>query len=243
METFAIIQARMGSTRLPGKVLKDLNGATMLQRVVARTRRANSLADVLVATSTDPADDVVVKECDRLSIRYFRGSESDVLDRYYRAALSLGAKVFVRITSDCPLIDPSVIDRTVSAFYSSGADYAANILQRTYPRGLDTEVFTLEGLERCWREAKDEYQRVHVTPYFYQHPEIFRLHSVTGSQNFSMYRWTVDTPEDLRFIQAVYAQLGPGDEFGWEDVLDLVQREPQLSAINQSVAQKALHEG
>ncbi len=243
MKTVAIIQARMGSTRLPGKVMQDIEGATMLARVVSRTRRATSLTGVIVATSTEDGDRPVVEECGRLGVPCFRGNESDVLDRYYRAGQSCGANVVVRITSDCPLIDPSVIDKTVAEFHSHPSDYASNTLHRSYPRGLDTEVFTMVGLERCWREAKDSYQRVHVTPYFYQHPALFRLHSVEGERDFSANRWTVDTPEDLQFIREIYNRLGPGDSFGWREVLELLEREPALRAINESITQKALHEG
>lgn len=243
MKTVAIIQARIGSTRLPGKVMQDLNGATMLARVVNRTRQAASLSDVMVATSTEAGDQAVVEESARLGVPCFRGSEDDVLDRYYRAALTTGADVVVRITSDCPLIDASVIDKTVREFESQRPDYASNTLRRSYPRGLDTEVFTIDGLERCWREAKDSYQRIHVTPYFYQNPALFRLHSVEGERDFSANRWTVDTPEDLQFVRKIYKRLGPGDSFGWLEVLDLLEREPALRAINESITQKALHEG
>ncbi len=243
MRTTAIIQARMGSTRLPGKVMKDLCGAPMLERVVNRTRRATSLSDVVVATTTAPADQAVVDECERLGIPCFRGNETDVLDRYFQAAKELKADAIVRITSDCPLIDPLIVDKTVSEFLSQGHDYASNTLHRTYPRGLDTEVFTFAGLERCWREATDQYQRIHVTPYFYQNPKQFHLHSVIGEHNFSMHRWTVDTPEDLQFIREIYKRLGPGDGFSWQDVLVVLQQQPELSAINQSILQKELHEG
>lgn len=243
MNTVAIIQARMGSTRLPGKVMKDLNGATMLERVVSHTRRATSLDSIVVATSTQATDQPVVDLCVRLGVPCSRGSETDVLDRYYQAAKVAGAETVVRITSDCPLIDSSIIDKTVREFEAHKPDYASNTLRRTYPRGLDTEVFTMAGLERCWREAKDDYQRIHVTPFFYQHPELFRLHAVTGEQDFSTHRWTVDTPEDLQFVREIYSRLGPGDEFSWTDVLALLKREPALAAINQAISQKALHEG
>ncbi len=243
MNTVAIIQARIGSTRLPGKVLKDLNGQSMLARVVNRTRRAATLDDVMVATSTQPGDQAIVEECVRLGVECFCGSETDVLDRYYMAAKSTRADVIVRITSDCPLIDPTIIDKTVLEFRAHGPDYASNTLQRTYPRGLDTEVFTATGLERCWREARNSYERMHVTPYFYQHPELFTLYSVSGERDFSAFRWTVDTPEDFQFISEIYSRLGPDDRFSWQEVLALLEREPGLGFINQSISQKALHEG
>ena len=243
MKTVAIIQARMGSTRLPGKVMKDLAGAPMLERVVSRTRRARLLESVLIATSTASADDIIERESQRLGVECFRGSETDVLDRYYRAASSLGTENIARVTSDCPLIDPTIIDMTVAAFHREKPDYASCSLTRTYPRGLDTEVFTFEALQRAWQEAKEPYQRIHVTPYIYQHPALFRLLPVTGERDYSGHRWTVDTPEDLQFVRQIYSRLGPGDGFSWQEVLALLANEPQLCRINQGIAQKALHEG
>ncbi len=155
----------MGSTRLPGKVLKDLEGETALARVLARVRRAAMIGEVLVATSDAPGDDVIVVECKRLDTMVFRGDESDVLDRYYRAAQFSKAEIVVRITADCPLIDPQITDKTVNEFLKERPDYASNALIRTYPRGLDTEVFSLQTLECAWRKSSEPYQRAHVTPY------------------------------------------------------------------------------
>jgi spore coat polysaccharide biosynthesis protein SpsF len=233
----------MGSTRLPGKVLRDIGGQSMLARVVRRVEQARHVDQVLVATSSAPADDAVVAECERLGVASFRGSEQDVLDRYYQAALYGGAQVVVRITSDCPLIEPQLIDEVVAAFRAAQPDYASNTLHRTYPRGLDTEVFSLGALARAWAEAAEPYQRTHVTPYFYQHPELFALLSVRQARDDSHQRWTVDTAEDLAFVRHIYERLGSGDEFGWQEVLDLLGREPELLALNRDVAQKALHEG
>lgn len=239
----AIIQARLGSTRLPGKVLLDLAGEPMLARVVDRTRRAQTLDDVVVATTVQPADDVITHLCAERGWPCFRGSEEDVLDRYYRAAQAHQADVVVRITSDCPFIDPGVVDKVVSTFLDAKADYASNCLERTYPRGLDTEVMTRSALERAWRQATQHYQRVHVTPYLHQNPDLFRLLSVTNDRDYSHYRWTVDTPEDLAFIRTVYERLGNDDTVEWTDVLVLLEREPALTELNRAVQQKALHEG
>ena len=242
MNTTAIIQAHMGSTRLPGKVLLNIGDRTMLARVVRRASRAKTLSAVVVACSTEPGDEAIVRECERLGIGYFRGSDSDVLDRYYQTSRAFPSDAYVRITSDCPVIDPEVIDHVVNAFAAGGFDYASNTVQRTYPRGLDTEVFTAEGLARIWREAKEPYQRVHVTPYFYQNPQLFKLGYVTQEVDQNEMRWTVDTPDDLRFIKAVYEALGGGDEFTWRDVLELLERRPELAAINQHVQQKKLQD-
>lgn len=233
----------MGSTRLPGKVLKDLEGETMLARVVQRLSRSRLINEVLIATTDRAADDAIVEECRRCSVQVFRGDEQDVLDRYFRAAQLSRAEAVVRITSDCPLIDPGVTDKTIAAFLKEMPDYASNCIVRTYPRGLDTEVMTAQALERCWRSANQPYERTHVTPYIYQHPSDFKILSVTGEADFSRHRWTVDTPEDLEFVRAIYARLKGRDDFLWPDVLTLLDREPTLLELNRSIAQKALHEG
>ena len=242
LKIVAIIQARMGSTRLPAKVLADIHGKPMLWHVLQRTRAAETVDDVVVGTTTQPSDDRVVAFCRELEAPCFRGSEEDVLDRYYQAASQYDADVVVRITSDCPLIDPGVLDKTVRAFLAEQPDYASNSLIRTYPRGLDTEVMSFRALERAWREAHQPYERSHVTPYIYENPGKFKVLSVTGDCDYSEFRWTLDTPQDLEFVRAVYDRMG-SEQFLWSDVIRLLEREPELGAINQSVVQKALHEG
>jgi spore coat polysaccharide biosynthesis protein SpsF len=243
MRVIAIVQARMGSTRLPGKVLMRLGGRTVLSWVIHRVNRFRRLDGLLVATSVEPADDAVVKEAERCSAEVFRGNESDVLDRYYRGACHARADVIVRITSDCPLIDPEVSDYTIQRFLDERPDFASNALERTYPRGLDTEVVTFSALERAWKEASEEYQRAHVMPYLYQNPDKFRVLSVKGEVDFSGYRWTLDTREDAEFLQEVYERLRGSVDFTWRDVLRLLEREPALAEKNQHIRQKALHEG
>ena len=243
MRVVAIIQARMGSTRLPGKVLRQIGTKTMLARVVERTLRASTLDEVVVATTTQADDEAIVAECRRLGVPFFRGRERDVLDRYWQTARAYQVQAVVRITSDCPLIEPEVIDRVVDAFLHAAPDYASNTLERSYPRGLDTEAVGLAALERAWHEATEAYQRVHVTPYLYQHPELFRLLSVTGDVDRSNYRWTVDTLEDLAFVREVYERLGDDAMIGWTEVLDLLVREPDLAERNRQVQQKALQDG
>ena len=239
----AIIQARMGSTRLPGKVLMDLAGETVLSRVIGRVRRARLIDEILVATTDHVADDAIVDECRLRSVAFFRGSEDDVLDRYFRAAKSSNADVVVRITSDCSLIDPEITDITIRAFLDQRPDYASNALIRTFPRGLDTEVMTIDALERAWRGADQPYQRAHVTPYIYEHPEKFKILSVKGDTDHSGHRWTLDTPDDLEFIRAIYRRMRGKENFGWREVLSLLEHEPELMELNRSVVQKALHEG
>ena len=215
----------------------------MLSRVVSRTKQAKLLNKIVVATSDKPIDDAVVTEAARLAVSFFRGSENDVLDRYYRAALSFKAEVVVRITSDCPLIDPTIIDMVVSAFLNVNPDYASNTLVRTYPRGLDVEALSMSALTKAWQEARKPYQRAHVTPYIYENPSLFRLWSISGSHNYSHYRWTVDTPEDLEFVMRIYKRLGYNSAFDWHDVLDLCKKEPALTKLNSHIKQKETENG
>jgi len=233
----------MGSTRLPGKVLMDIGGRTALARVVRRLSRATLVNEVIVATSVLPTDDAIVRECERLGVSCFRGSESDVLDRYYWAAKDCGADAVVRVTSDCPLIDPQLVDETIQAFATEEADYASNVIPRTYPRGLDTEVFTTEALAWAWLEAREPHQREHVTPYFYEHPGTFKIASAASHADFGRHRWTLDTPEDLELIRAIYVRFDNRDDFSWRDVFDLMEREPELSRLNAHVIQKVVMAG
>ncbi len=239
MKTVAIIQARLGSTRLPRKVLLPLAGEPMLAQVIARVRRASCVDEVLVATTTNPEDAEIVELCRQIGCASFRGDAQDVLDRYYQAAAGSGAKVIVRITSDCPLIDPSVIDEVVTELLKSGADYASNIAPtRTFPRGLDTEAFTFTTLDRCWHEASEPGSREHVTAFIYRHPERFRLASVTHEHDESAHRWTVDTTEDYALAERLYAHFGH-NRFGWQEALAAVEAHPEWTGVNAHVVQKA----
>lgn len=242
MNIVAIIQARMGSTRLPGKVLQDLSGQSVLCRVVRRVQRASTPKRVLVATTSSRNDDAVVVDCARLGVQVFRGDERDVLDRYWRAAQFVGADTVVRITADCPLIDPSLIDDVVRGFLQSSADYASNVLERTYPRGLDVEVISAKALEKAWRNADQSHQREHVTPYFYENPGLFKLLSVRGKTDCTAYRWTLDTDEDLHLIRTIYERFDGKDDFSWTDVLRLMEQEPKLLSINSAIIQKAVRD-
>jgi spore coat polysaccharide biosynthesis protein SpsF len=235
-----IVQARMGSTRLPGKVMAQILGRPMLSWVVERLRSATLLDAVVVATTQQPEDDTIVSLCRDQEVPCFPGSEQDVLDRYYRAALCHNADVVVRVTSDCPLIDPGVVDKVVQAFLMKPVDYASNTVIRTYPRGLDVEVVAFDALERAHRNAVLSYQREHVTSYIYENPSQFKILSVTGEADCSSYRWTVDTAEDLALIRAIYEQLGSRSTFS--EILNLVDRHPELAEINSTITQKALHE-
>ncbi len=257
--TIAIIQARMGATRLPGKVLLDIGGQPMLVRVVERVRRAGRLDGVVVATTIQSQDDPVADLCQKRGYACSRGSLQDVLDRYYQSARSAGATEVVRITADCPAMDPQLIDLTVNEFRRAGADFAANRLpppwSRTYPIGLDVEVCTFAALERAWREADQPFQREHVMPYLYEgipagalrstrnavavSPRGFRVLLVNHDPDYGVLRWTVDTTPDLELLRRVYARFDNQDTFSWTDVLALFEREPELTGINASIPQKS----
>lgn len=236
----AIIQARMGATRLPGKVLEDVAGQPMLARVVSRTRRSNTLDTVVVATTTQPADDAIVSLCKERGWPFFRGNEDDVLDRYYRAGLAFKAGVIVRITADCPLIEPEIIDRLVSEFLShySQFEYISNILVRTFPRGLDAEVMSFDALKKAWQEDNNPDSREHVTLYILRHPELFRIQNLANDSDYSSMRWTVDTIEDLVFVRKIYEHF-KNDSFTWREVLRLLETHPEWLEINKHVKQKA----
>jgi len=240
--TVAIIQARMGSSRLPGKVLQDIGGQPMLFRVVVRARHAQTLGRVVVATTTDAGDDPVEAFCNQHGFPVFRGDPYDVLDRYYQAALIHHAETVVRLTADCPLLDPAEIDRTVLAFETSGVDFAANRLpppwKRTTPIGMDTEVVTMAALTRAWQEAEAKYAREHVMPYLYEEPGRFKTLLVDHAPDWGDLRLTVDTPEDLALIRQITAHFGNGNDFGMPEVVHYLEEHPELGAINAGVHHK-----
>jgi spore coat polysaccharide biosynthesis protein SpsF len=236
----AIIQARMGSTRLPGKVLMDVGGLTALDRVISRLSRAKRVTQVVIATTDRSADDSIVTEANQHGVACFRGSEQDVLSRYLGAAQAFHAGLIVRITSDCPLIDPEVVDRIIVGAVESGADFASNCIERSYPRGLDAEVFTMRALIRAHEASDQPHQREHVTSVFYERPDLFRLYSVAGDHSYTRHRWTLDTHEDLALIRAIYSHFKNRDDFGWREVIALMERRPELAEMNSHVVQKAV---
>jgi spore coat polysaccharide biosynthesis protein SpsF len=241
--TVAIVQARMGSTRLPGKVMLPLLGEPILTHVMRRASRARTLDEVVVATTGLPEDDPIVALAGSEGWPVERGSEADLLERYLGAARAHDAGVIVRITSDCPLIDAAVIDRTVGAFRTGDVDYASNTLDpATYPRGLDVEVIARAALERAGREDLDPAWREHATPYLYRHPELFRMLRVPADDardDLATHRWSVDTPEDYALVERIFEALGR-DDFTWHEALAVVEAHPSWSAINRHVVQRAV---
>ncbi len=269
LKTIAIIQARMKSSRLPDKVMLDIAGKPMLQRVIERTARARMVDQVILATTTGKDEDPIAGLCNKLGIPCYRGSLQDVLDRYYQCALVYSPDVVVRITADCPLLDADLIDETISVLTGSSLgnglwqpqgnpelfspptnpsipwDYAATRLpppwKRTYPIGLDVEAVTFDALASAWKNAKELHEREHVMPFFYEVENRFRC--IVGSFNpdYGHYRWTVDTAADLKLIREIYNRLA-SEDFTWKDVLALVQKYPELDAINADVPHKTFLE-
>ncbi|MDT8899083.1 glycosyltransferase family protein [Thermanaerothrix sp. 4228-RoL] len=235
----AILQARMSSSRLPGKVLLDLAGRPVLAWGVERARRSRFVDRVIVATTTEAADDPIVAFCQARGYPWWRGHPYDVLDRFYQAARHFQADIIVRLTADCPLIDPELIDATVEALLQQGADFAANRLpppwRRTYPIGLDVEVCTFNALERAWREATAPHQREHVMPYLYEVEGRFHTVILNAEADYGQVRWTVDTPQDLEVVRKLVALLGERDDFNWREALAVWQAHPELAALNAQI--------
>jgi spore coat polysaccharide biosynthesis protein SpsF len=242
MKKVVIIQARIGSTRLPRKVLLHIGGQSVLSRVVNRVRCARQVDEVAIATTDLPEDDAIVAEARRCCAAVYRGSQSDVLDRYLQTAVHCSADVIVRITSDCPLIDPRLIDQLLMKFETADAplDYMSNVHPRSFPHGLDAEVFTIEALKIAHREAQQPHEREHVTPYFYQHPERFRLGNLCQDIDQSRLRWTLDEPDDQRFFEALFQHFDASEPVTTEQVIELLRCRPELGRINAHVQQKPL---
>lgn len=244
MRIGAIIQARMGSTRLSGKVMKDLEGKTVLEHVIDRVRQSKMIDEIIIATTTHDRDDVIETEALRCGVEVFRGSEDDVLARYFYAAKENNLDIVVRITSDCPLIDPFVIDEIINFYLENKFDLVTNagsdLLQRTYPRGLDVEVFSFEILEKAHQNADKSYQREHVTPYIYENST--SIYYYKNLQDYSNHRWTLDTEEDFELISEIYRCLYHGShDFYLNDIVNIFDTNPELFSINAHIEQKKLN--
>lgn len=243
MKFVVIIQARTGSTRTPNKVLMPLAAAPLLQRMLERVRAARSNFELVVATTIHSADDPIRELCARLGYKCFSGHETDLLDRHYRAAVAESAQAIAKIPSDCPLIDPVVIDTVIRRFLSleGQVDYVSNLHPATYPDGNDVEVMTMDALEFAWKEASRSFEREHTTPFIWERPERFRIDNVeweTGLDYSMTHRWTIDYPEDYRFINAVYNELWSEARpiFTMADILNLLERRPDIKAMNAKYA-------
>lgn len=244
MNVACIIQARMGSTRLPGKILLPLQGKPMLHHVIDRVNDAKTVTQIVIATTTNPPDQAIADVVTRYSPKttVFRGSEDDLLDRYTKAARMVRADIVVRVTSDCPLIDPEILDQLVLLLLNDPSlDYASNVLgELTYPRGLDVQAVRMSVLERIWSAATEPEDREHVTLYIRKHPDQFNTAKITLTPpRHEGNRWTVDEDADYRFVKEIYARLYPTNpKFRMRDVFTLLEREPDLAKINAAVEQK-----
>ncbi|MNW45222.1 3-deoxy-manno-octulosonate cytidylyltransferase [compost metagenome] len=242
MNITAIIQARMGSTRLPGKVMKQLMDRTVLGHVITRCQAIPIISKVVVATTTLDEDQEICEEAMKYGVSVYRGSKDNVLSRYYEAATIEQSDVIVRITSDCPLIDPKISEDVINSFLHNDYDYVSSGLSNTFPRGLDTEVFTYKALQEAYNRATKEYEFEHVTPYIYQHRDKFKVATYKNSTDQSQYRLTLDTEEDWELIFKIYNDVYTGNVFYWNDIFDLLVRKPELIKINAEVRQKLLGE-
>ncbi|MBV9183532.1 MAG: glycosyltransferase family protein [Acidobacteria bacterium] len=236
----AILQARVCSTRLPQKVLLPILGKPMLVHQIERALRATLLDQLLVATSLDTSDDAIENLCRASGIECFRGSHADVLDRYYRAAQVFHPEYVVRLTGDCPLIDPQVIDSVVTFCLEGGYDYASNTIEPTYPDGLDTEVFRISCLTKAWHEAELPSDREHVTPFIWRQPDFFRIGSFRGDANLSGLRWTVDEAIDFELVKTIYEALYPTNPFfAMQDIVRYLELHPDISSVNSRIPRNA----
>lgn len=240
MKTVIVIQARCGSTRFPGKVLKDILGKPLLYRMYERVRRTKIPCEIVIATSENKQDDVLEGLCKTNNIACFRGNELDLLDRHYQCALCYEADTVVKIPSDCPLIDPKVIDKVLSAFESGKYDFMSNLHPATYPDGNDVEVMSMQALQKAWQEAKKPLEREHTTPYFWENPQVFKIGNVLweSGKDYSMsHRFTIDYEEDYLFIKKVFEELYPSNpHFTLEDILVLCKQREDIYQINAKYA-------
>lgn len=244
----AILQARLSSTRLPQKVLKPLLGRPMVLRQIERIQRSKKIDELVVATSDEASDDPLEMLFNENGVNCFRGSLDDVLDRYYQAAILWDPEYIVRLTADCPLTDPNVIDDVISFYMNGDYDYVSNSVPPTFPDGLDIEIFKFSCLKQAWQEAQLSSEREHATPYIYNNPQKFKLGNYENTTDLSHLRWTVDEPEDFEFVEKIYKELYPfNPEFVMRDILKLLNKQPELLEINNMFArnegyQKSLDE-
>ena len=222
----------MGSTRLPGKIMLPIHeGITVIAHVIKQLKQSKFCDQIIVATTINKEDDIIIEFLKKNSILHFRGSSDDCLDRYYQCAKSFLASTIVRITCDNPLIDPTLIDDAIQLFRSGQYDYVTNCKPRSFPQGTEVEVFSFDALEKAWKKAKKPSEREHVTPYFYNNPNEFKIFNITNKENLSNRRWTVDRPEDLEFVRAIVLKIKKSPIL-MKDILELLEKEPNLIKIN-----------
>ena len=232
----AIVQIRVDSTRLPKKALSDILGKPMTLRLLERLQRSELINEIIVATTKNKTDDELVKIVEENNIKIFRGSTEDVLDRYYQAAKQNDIDIIARITGDCPLVDPEIVDNMIRYFLDNDFDYVSNTIKPTYPDGICVEVFSYKTLEKTWNEARLMSEREHVTPYITKHPESFNINNFKNNEDLSDLRWTVDEPQDLEFVREIFNRLyNKKNVFHMRDVLKLLEKNPELKNINSGI--------
>jgi spore coat polysaccharide biosynthesis protein SpsF len=241
------IQARMGSSRFPGKVLKKIGDKTILEHIVLRSMESKLANTVTVLTTIEKRDDAIIELCEKKKISFYRGSENDVLDRYYHAAIENNCDTIVRLTADCPFMDAEVIDETVTNLKKYNVDFSATRLpppwNRSWPVGLDIEVIKVDTLKKVWNEAKEDYQRIHVMPYIYDNPKMFTKYISVCPEEIGYMRWTVDTSEDLVHLNKIYNQLSDKNDFSWRNILKVVKENSQLNWTIENEPQKNYKQG
>lgn len=240
----AIIQARMGSTRLPNKVMYDIEDKKLLQYCIERISMSKYIDKVVVATTEEIGDDIIYDWCTNNRVLCFRGSESDVLDRYYKAALEHELDIVIRVTSDCPFVDPVIIDMLITTLLCQDCNYVSNRWKkRSWPHGLDVEVMQISALKKAWESAHLQYEREHVTPYILEHQEVFKIMEVPFLKDLSHIRLTVDYQEDLDFVKQILPKLYNeyGKAYGWQQIIEVLKQNPELQMINSSVSNPILY--
>ncbi|MBA4406135.1 acylneuraminate cytidylyltransferase [bacterium] len=247
MKIATVIQARMSSTRLPGKVMLPILGKPLLIRMIERVQSAKLIGQLIVATSTNTEDDEIEKLCSENGITCFRGHLTDLLDRHYQVGKLFGAEAVVKIPSDCPLIDPHVIDKVLEHYINSDEfDYVSNLHPASYPDGNDVEIFSFEAIECAWKDATRDFEREHTTPFIWENKEFFAIGNVTWETGYDFstsHRWTIDFPEDYEFIRKVYEELyQTNPSFSLKDILNLLKQKPHIAQINQQYLGKYWYE-
>jgi len=241
MKILAIVQARMGSTRLPDKVLADIESKPMVWHVIERLKCSEKLDDIVLAIPIGEKDNILEKFARKNNIKYFRGSEKNVLSRYYETAKKFEADIVLRITADCPLIDSKIVDLIIKKHLYANADYTSNVLKRTYPKGLDVEVISFEALEKSFQEAQTQADKEHVTLYVRNHPERFKRINVENNKNLSDFRWCVDEEKDLKFVREIYKKLYQKENiFFMQEIVNFLKKEPELVKTNKEIKRKSI---
>ena len=243
MSTNAIIQARCGSTRFPNKVFADVNGKPLIWHVVNRLTHAKTINKLVIATTINEKDDKIEKWCNENNVACYRGSENDVLNRYYSASVAFPSDIVVRITADDPFKEPAVIDAVVNKLINEGFDHVTNNFPPSWPEGLDCEAFTFAALEASEKSTNDAFEREHVTQYIYHNPDKFKIGNVASPKNLSYLRWTIDKEVDYEMVKAVYAHRNPAntDILLLDEILDILEKNPEIKEINSSVERSAMY--